>query len=119
MWCYCALKEQQILTENQRIGELIQWLEAYDGVPNDWAIRALDQAKRDASTYSISLKIAGIEMYWKVVILGVEPQRSNSRPSLLLHQFFPGNEATKQHFTDLIGRFGSPLTHPLLCDYSS
>ena len=121
-------KEQQILTGNQRIGKLIEWLEAYEGVPENWALRARKDYKRSNSNYKFALQIDDINLSWHVVVLGAEPMRSNAASNLLLHQFFPANEETRVLF-ESDGLKQTPgdseddefdfRTYSNLCDYSS
>lgn len=118
-------KEQQILTGNERIGKLIEWLEAYEGVPENWALRGREDEKRNDSNYRFSLSIGEQNLAWKVVVLGAEPMRSNAASTLLMHQFFPANAATRALFQSKAAKEKTVIpdderaSHRLLCHYEN
>jgi len=98
------IKEQQVLTGDPEMGELIAWLESYSGVPKDWAIKAAAMEANSQSMYELTLTFAEQEIALRSVVTGIEPFQAASQPSLLLHAFFPQNQEAQMMFERLAAK---------------
>lgn len=114
----CALllqvKEQQLLTGDDKLNELMQWMEAYPGVPQDWAQRA--KAMRFVSGYELAVQLKGERYKMETVITGIDPMRMKMVNQLKLHTFYPVGENTRQLWqrnSECLDQTASE--HPLLC----
>ncbi|MEJ2416372.1 MAG: helix-turn-helix domain-containing protein [Exilibacterium sp.] len=110
--CILLLKvqEQQLLSGDERLGELVEWLQAYPGVPADWALRA--QGIEHTSSYEIRLQLNQMISHSLAVITNVEPLPNFSAPQFFIHSYFPKDKATQmlwQSFYD-----DRKIQHPLL-----
>ncbi len=112
--CFLLLKikEQQILTNNPKLAELAEWLEAYPGLPSKWAMRAKDA--RQISHYDIHYQTPQMDqaIASRTLVTGIEPERHRVISEWQLHSFLPLNHATAELWQQL------PLDritqHPLL-----
>ncbi|NIB43039.1 helix-turn-helix domain-containing protein [Pseudomaricurvus alkylphenolicus] len=99
--CFLLLniKEQQLLGNNEKLKELTDWLEAYPGLPEDWAIRA--RGTRVASCYDIGFDHPLGSLKSRGLVTGIEPERYDIASRLELHSFFPLDEATEEAWAKL------------------
>lgn len=105
------VQEQQLLSGDARLAELVEWLQAYPGVPADWATRA--QGSGASSGYEIYLQLDDIVSHSLTVISNLEPVPDFSSPQVFIHNFFPRDRATEQLWLSLYS--DRALDHPLLC----
>lgn len=110
------IQEQQLLTGNQRLKELCEWLQAYPGIPEDW----IDQARQigPRSFYPMEISIPDkdgetINFSSRGVITGIDPERLSPMSQLYMHAFFPITDAGKR-FSEKLDKH-PPEPHPLLC----
>ncbi|GAB3091323.1 helix-turn-helix transcriptional regulator [Aestuariicella hydrocarbonica] len=98
--CFLLLKikEQHLLTGDSKLKELSTWLQAYPGLPENWAQRA--KGARQVSFYDVYYKTPVNEEIFasRTMITGVEPERNASVGELQLHAFLPLNTATRQQW---------------------
>jgi len=107
------VKEQQLLTGDEKLNELMQWLEAYPGIPQDWAQRA--KSIRFASGYELAVQFDGREYSMDTVITGIDPMRMAMVSQLKLHSFYPSAEHTERWWQWNSEQPESmELAHPLL-----
>ncbi|MAZ88774.1 MAG: hypothetical protein CL693_14130 [Cellvibrionaceae bacterium] len=94
--CFLLLRirEQEMLTGNPRLEELSEWLQAYPGLPQDWAKRAL--GSRNTSLYDLHYNAGDLKFRSRTLVTGVEPSRSETFSQLELHSFIPQNEETQR-----------------------
>ncbi|MCV6626316.1 MAG: helix-turn-helix transcriptional regulator [Cellvibrionaceae bacterium] len=114
----CALllqvKEQQLLTGDSKLNELMEWLSAYPGIPANWAERA--KAIGFDSSYDIGVRFGSSRYSLRTVVTGVDPVSLALTAQLKLHLFFPGDNDTSawwQQASDS-GELPSLPSHPLL-----
>lgn len=108
------VKEQQLLTGDDKLNELMQWMEAYPGVPHDWAQRA--KAMRFISGYELTVQLKDERYQMEAVITGIDPMRMKMVNQLKLHTFYPVSENTRalwQNNNEPLD--ASASEHPLLC----
>lgn len=107
------LKEQQILTGNNRIQELTDWLQAYPGIPKDWVSQA--RQSHNIDNYQLSLNINKQRINIKSLISTIQPEPLSRLSRMNLHSYMPQDNTTalfwQKHFET------ASQTHPLLCDY--
>ncbi|TQV65982.1 helix-turn-helix domain-containing protein [Exilibacterium tricleocarpae] len=110
--CILLLKvqEQQLLTGDSRLAELMEWLQAYPGVPADWATRA--QGTDVGSSYEIHLHLENITSHSLTVISNLEPSPDFSAPQVFIHNYFPQDAATEKLWLSFYN--DNELQHPLL-----
>lgn len=112
--CFLLLriKEQHLLTGNPKLAELSTWLQAYPGLPTNWAKRAM--GANSLSLYDIHYQTAEHEEIFasRTLVTGIEPERNAAVGELQLHSFLPLNPATEAFW----GKFSDLLIqdHPLL-----
>lgn len=95
-----SIHEQQMLTGNTRLEELSQWLQAYPGLPLDWAKRT--KGITNTSIYDVNYTDAGpLQFKSRTLITGVEPNRNETYSQLELHSFIPQNSATQEFWESL------------------
>ncbi|MBB6519935.1 helix-turn-helix domain-containing protein [Pseudoteredinibacter isoporae] len=113
----CALllqvKEQQLLTNDAKLNELMEWLEAYPGIPDNWPERA--RQVRFDSSYDIEVKLPESRYRMKTVVTGIEPMNLSAGGTLKLHSYFPGDDATEAWWRSAAEKDSyENLQHPLL-----
>ncbi len=113
----CALllqvKEQQLLTDDSKLNELMEWLEAYPGIPNNWPERA--RQVRFDSSYDIKVNLPLSSYQMKTVVTGIEPMNLSAGGTLKLHSYFPGDNSTEQWWRSAAQQDAYlQLQHPLL-----
>lgn len=113
----CALllqvKEQQLLTNDAKLNELMEWLEAYPGIPENWPERG--RQVRFDSSYDIEVKLPENRYRMKTVVTGIEPMNLSAGGTLKLHSYFPGDGATEQWWKSVASMDDyQNLQHPLL-----
>ncbi|MGH1370898.1 MAG: helix-turn-helix domain-containing protein [Cellvibrionaceae bacterium] len=110
--CFLLLniREKQILTGNSRLEELSQWLQAYPGLPLDWAKRI--KGIRNTSIYDIHYDADPLQFSSRTLVTGVEPNRNETYSQLELHTFIPQNADT-QGFWESLDLDNTPR-HPLI-----
>lgn len=95
--CFLLLriKEQHLLTGNPKLAELSTWLQAYPGLPKNWAKRA--KGAKSLSLYDIHYQTAErTEVFAsRTLVTGIEPERNAALGELQLHSFLPLNKATQ------------------------
>lgn len=113
----CALllqvKEQQLLTNDSKLNELMEWLEAYPGIPANWPQRGADT--RFDSSYDIYVNLHDQRYSLQTIVTGIDPMSLSLTSQLKLHSFFPGDETTQkwwQHASEQESY--QALKHPLL-----
>ncbi len=113
----CALlmqvKEQQLLTNDSKLNELMEWLEAYPGIPKNWS-EVARQVRFDSS-YDIRVTLPQSDYSMKTVVTAIEPITLSANGTFKLHSYFPGDLATQQWWQSAATRkaYGE-LKHPLL-----
>ncbi|GAA6151656.1 helix-turn-helix domain-containing protein [Pseudoteredinibacter isoporae] len=113
----CALllqvKEQQLLTNDAKLNELMEWLEAYPGIPANWPERA--RQVRFNSSYDIDVTLPESRYRMKTVVTGIEPMNLSAGGTFKLHSYFPGDDATEAWWRTAAEKDGyQDLQHPLL-----
>ncbi len=110
--CFLLLniREQQMLTGNPRLEELSQWLQAYPGLPLDWAKRI--KGIRNTSIYDIHYDAGPLQFLSRTLVTGVEPNRNETHSHLELHTFIPQNDATQAFWESL--DLDNTVAHPLI-----
>lgn len=110
--CFLLLniRERQMLTGNPRLEELSLWLQAYPGLPQNWAKRT--RGIRNTSIYDIHYDAGPLQFSSRTLVTGVEPDRNETHSQLELHSFIPQNEST-QAFWESLDLDNTP-SHPLI-----
>lgn len=112
------LKEQQLLTDDTRLNELMEWMEAYPGVPDDWPQRG--RQVRFDSSYDITLNMPAQSFQMQTIVTGISPMNLAVTSQLKLHAFYPGDTGTLnwwQRVADKAqarGKDDESSQHPLL-----
>lgn len=99
--CFILLKikEQQLLTGDSKLEELSEWLQAYPGLPKNWAKRA--RGIRSTSLYDIHYKDNAHRFSSRTLVTGVEPGRNETYSQLELHSYFPLDAAAEAFWQQL------------------
>jgi len=105
-----SIREQQMLTGNPRLEELSEWLQAYPGLPLDWAKRI--KGISNTSIYDIHYDAGPLQFKSRTLITGVEPNRNETYSQLELHSFIPQNLATQDFWESL--DLDNTAHHPLI-----
>lgn len=110
--CILLLKvqEQQLLSGDSRLAELMEWLQAYPGMPSDWAQRA--QGIDYLSSYEMRLQLDSRISHSLAVITNVESLPGYSAPQFFIHSYFPQDAETEVLWKSLSSE--QPVEHPLL-----
>lgn len=111
--CFILLKvkEQQFISADSKLEELSEWLQAYPGLPTDWARRAKNT--KSTSTYDIKYQSATHKFHSRTLITSIEANYNESNSQLKLHSCFPQNDDTKALWEglNLSGYTGHPLIY--------
>ncbi len=112
------IQEQQLLTGNQKLKELCEWLQAYPGIPKNWIERA--QTMEQGSHYRMNIKLPikdgqAVSFHTRAVISGIDPERLSPLSQIYMHAFFPLSQSGVDYCHKRSATEVNP--HSLLCDY--
>jgi len=110
--CFILLKvkEQQFISADSKLEELSEWLQAYPGLPKDWAKRAKNT--KNTSIYNIVYKSGSHKFHSHTLITSIEANYNESSSQLKLHSCFPINSATRVLWEGL--NLDNYTDHPLV-----